>query len=225
MIRRCGVHPAGCAANAPSGDVRLGLVRRAVEGDELALSALLAESRSRLLYLVSCRIPADLKPAIEADDIVQQAHVEIFRRIKSLRNQNVESFDRWMSTILLRQLLSTLRELRALKRGGGRVRFGGDRRLEDSSVALWNSLVGPGKTPSRVVARREAALAVHSALEGLPAHYRKAIWSVHIKGCPVREVACELGKTERAVHALCRRGLARMRRQLRSASKFFSSTN
>lgn len=207
------------------GDVRFGLIRRAVEGDEFALSALLAESRSRLLDLVSCRIPADLKPAIEADDIVQQAHVEIFRRIKSLRNQNVDSFDRWMSTILLRQLLNALRELRALKRGGGHVRLGGDRRLEDSSIALWNTLVGSGKTPSRVAARREAALAVHSALDGLPAQYRKAIWSVHIEGCPVREVACELGKTERAIHALCRRGLARMRRQLRSASKFFSSTH
>ncbi|MFH1111334.1 MAG: RNA polymerase sigma factor [Planctomycetota bacterium] len=209
----------------PVVDVRLGLIKRAVEGDELALSALLAESRSRLLRLVSCRIPAVLKPSIEADDIVQQAHVEIFRRIKSFRNQNVESFDRWTSTILLRQLLNALRELRALKRGGGQVRLGGDRRLEDSSIALWNTLVGPGKTPSRVAARREAALAVHSALDGLPAHYRKAIWSIHIEGCPVREVACALGKTERAVHALCRRGLARMRRQLRSVSKFLSSTH
>jgi len=216
---------AGGSVPDPDGDARLGLIRRAVEGDELALSALLAESRSRLLHLVSCRIPADLKPAIDADDIVQEAHVEIFRCIKSLRTQNVESFDRWMLTIVLRRLQDALRGLRALRRGGGRIRLGGDRRLEDSSVALWNTLVGTGKTPSRVAARREAALAVHSALDGLPAQYRKAIWSVHIEGCSVREVACELGKTERAVHALCRRGLARMRRQLRSASKFLSSTH
>ena len=71
----------GGAVSDSDGDVRLGLVRRAVEDDELALNALLAESRSRLLNLVSCRIIANLKPAIEADDIVQRAYVDIFRRI------------------------------------------------------------------------------------------------------------------------------------------------
>jgi RNA polymerase sigma-70 factor (ECF subfamily) len=96
--------------------------------------------------------------------------------------------------------------------------------LEDSTLALLDTLAGPGRTPSKSVARREAIDAVHASLAELPEHYRAALWLVHIKGLSVKAAATDMGRSERAIHGLCRRGLRLLRNRLRSTTTFLSST-
>lgn len=96
--------------------------------------------------------------------------------------------------------------------------------MDDSTIALLDMLAGPGRTPSRSVARIEAIDAVQSALSAIPDNYRQAIGLVHLEGRPIREVAEIIGCTERAVQGLCRRGLKQMEAHLRSASRFYSTT-
>ncbi|MCH8806978.1 MAG: hypothetical protein IH986_12925 [Planctomycetes bacterium] len=91
-------------------------------------------------------------------------------------------------------------------------------------IGLLDLLAGPGRTPSRCVARVEALRAVQSALDRLPEHYRQAILLVRIEGRPVAEVAAEMGRTERAVHGLTRRGLELLRDRLGDSSAYLSSS-
>ena len=199
------------------------LVQRAVDGDEVALTLLLTESRAELCEYVSGKISPSVHRLLSADDVVQEAHAEVFRRISSFRPIGGDSFDRWVAAIAIRRLRSAIRRHRAAKRGGGR--FGAEpRHFEDSTIALLDFLAGPGKTPSRVVARGEAVGAVQEALADLPEQQRQAVWLVHIEGCTAGEAATQMGRTERAIHGLCRRGLENMRNQLESASRFLSSS-
>jgi RNA polymerase sigma-70 factor (ECF subfamily) len=198
------------------------LLARAVAGDEAALKTLLTMSRPRVREYVSRRLPACLRPHYAPDDIVQDTHVEVFRRIGSFDARGDDGFDRWLCTIAVNRIRDALRRHRAAKRGGD----GEDarrKRIEDSSIALLDILADPGRTPSRSVARVEAVDAVQSAIAALPEQYRQAVQLVHIEENAVCEAALRMGRTERAVHALLRRGLERMRKHLKSGSRFLSA--
>ncbi len=200
------------------------LVVRAAAGDSIALKGLLTTSRPRLCVYISHRIPTGLGRLIDAEDIVQEAHIVVFRRISSFEARGRDSFFRWVAAIALSKLRAAIKRHRAAKRGGGRLAAGRmTKSIEDSTIALLDMLSGPGETPSRSVARREAVDAVQKALDEIPERYRQAVWLVHIEGRCVRDAACQIGRTERAIHGLCRRGLKLLEERLGSASKFSSS--
>jgi RNA polymerase sigma-70 factor (ECF subfamily) len=200
------------------------IVRQAAAGDAVALKVLLVDSHEPLRAQLARRIPAQLQSAIAVDDIVQEAHIEVFRRIRSFKPEGPGSFDRWLVTIALSRLRNALQRQRTLKRGGGWQPL--TRRAhqwDESTLALLDTLAGPGRTPSRDAARQETIVAVHNALAALPEQYRQALWLVRIEGRSVAEAAADMRRTERAVHGLCRRGLVLLRAQLKSADCFLNS--
>lgn len=203
-------------------DGEAGLVRRAVAGDEVALKVLLTCTRLELCRYVGEKIPATLRRFVDPDDIVQGIHVRVFQRVAGLESDRPETFHRWVKTIALRHLRNTIKHYRAAKRGG----LGAGhhtRKLEDSTVALFETLIASSRTPSRSVARIEAIDAVEAALSSIPNHYSEAVRLVHLEGLSVREAAERMGKTERAIHGLCRRGLKELQQRLGNASRFLSS--
>ena len=146
-------------------EAHLAMVHRAVRGDATALKLLLTKSRTQLRDRMAGRMPRDLRSVLDVDDIVQETHVEIFRRIGSFKPQNNGSFDRWVTTIALSRLRNAIKKYRAAKRGGRhRAASLVSRNMEDSALALLDNLADPGQTPSRCVARTEAVEAVQNAL-------------------------------------------------------------
>lgn len=201
------------------------LVEQAVAGDIVALKLLLADSRLELCRYLSRKIPTHLSRLVDADDLAQDAHVEVFRRITDFQPRGPEAFTRWVSTIALSRLRNAVNWHRAARRGGGRVAITHRHRSrDDSTIELLDALAGRDLTPSRCVARVEAIDAVQEAINTLPEHYRQAILLVHIEGQPVREAAARMGRTERAVHGLCRRGMKLLRERLSADSILLSST-
>jgi RNA polymerase sigma-70 factor (ECF subfamily) len=202
------------------------LVGRAVGGDAVALTMLLTQSRGGLCGYLGGRIPADLRGSIDADDVAQEAHVEVFRHIRAFEPRGPDSFHRWVKTIALRKLRDAIKARRAACRGGGRAAVGGGvaAHLEDSMVAFLDLLAGPDRTPSRSAARHEVVYAMQQAMTELPEDYRQAVWLVYIEGQPVAAAAERMGRTERAVHNLCYKAKDRLRDILGSRSRFFSSS-
>jgi RNA polymerase sigma-70 factor (ECF subfamily) len=185
---------------------------------------LLARSRPRLYEYIAHRLPADLARFVDPDDIVQQTHVAAFRRLGMPQSIRPESFHRWLLAIALNKLRNAIKRHRTAKRGGGRARLLPHKRsVEDSTIELLDKLAGPGRTPSRSAARREAVKAVQEAISDLPVHYRKAVQLVYIEGYTLGEAAAEMRRTNRAVQGLCRRGLRRLKQRLVSGSRLLSS--
>lgn len=169
------------------------LVQEAADGSELALTLLLKDSHRRLCDYVARKMPGGPQAAFEPEDIVQDTQVEAYRHIGSFKPACENAFDRWLYTIAIRKLRDAIKHHRRAKRGGGRAAAalnGGNR--EDSMIRLIDMLAGPGHTPSRVVARAEAASL--------------------------------MGRSERSVHGLLRRGLEKLREHLGRESRFLTVT-
>lgn len=164
------------------GDLHDNQLVRAVQGDEVALKALLAQSRDRLHHYLSGKIPADLSSVVETDDLVQEVHIRVFQNIGSLESDRPESFPRWIKVIAVNELRQAIRRCRAGRRGGGRIRLGNRKQSgEESTIELLNLVAASGKRPSQSVACREAIEAVEVALCALPAHYEKALRLIHLR--------------------------------------------
>ncbi len=199
------------------------LACQAARGDQVALTLLLKKTKRDQHGYITGKLPAGLSGVIGADDIVQDTHVEVYRRIAGFQWQGTGSFGRWLRTIAIRRLRDAIRHHRRAKRGGGRqpAALNGAAR-EDSMIALIDMLAAPGKTPSRVVARDEAVSAVEKALESLNEDQRRAIMLVHLEGKPITEAAEAMARSERSVHGLLRRGLEKLREVLGRESKLLT---
>jgi len=58
------------------------LVQRATAGDAGALKPLPTHSHERLCRYIMGHIPRDLRSFLDAEDIAQETHIEVFRRIR-----------------------------------------------------------------------------------------------------------------------------------------------
>jgi len=196
------------------------LVRRAVAGDRAALTLVLTETRDEVCRQVAGRIPSSLAGLIDADDVVQEAHVEAFRHIREFEDRGPDALLRWVSTIALRKLRDAIKMRQALKRGGGQIAL--TNATADSAVALLDYIAEFDHTPSRSVARREIVSTVQDALALLPDDYRRAVNLVYVQGVSVAQAAADMGRTERAIHNLCFKARNRLRDLIGNNARFRS---
>ncbi len=201
----------------------LAMIHRAVAGDEVSLKLLLAEEHESQCAMIASRIPAALRSTIAAEDVLQETYVQVFCHIAGFQPRDGDSFRQWVTTIAANQLRNAIKAQRTLKRGGGAAIVRDvPAALQESFVSLFDRVAGPGRTPSRSVARVEAAAAIQGALEALPEQYRQALWLVYVEGRTAASAGQQLNRSERAVHGLCRRGLSLLRERLGSASRLIS---
>jgi len=196
---------------------------RALAGDVSALKLVLTSVHEPVAARVGRRIPPALRRVVDLDDLLQDTYVEVVRGLPRFENRGLPSFERWVCTIALNRLRNIVKAHRTLRRGGNHARVEVDRRLEDSTITLLDVVGGSSWTASRSAARAEAVDAVRAAIADLPSRYRVVVNGVYIEGRLVADVAREIGRTERAVHGLCRRGLRLLRDALHSGSRFLGS--
>jgi RNA polymerase sigma factor (sigma-70 family) len=80
-----------------------------------------------------------------------------------------------------------------------------------SSARLAALLQANSTSPSEHVLRHEQLLQVSAALARLPDDQRLVLEMHYLQGCPVAVIAEEMGRTERSVAGLVRRGLQALR--------------
>lgn len=203
---------------------RLECIRKAIDGNQVALTILLTESEGRLRNRLGPRIPAKLRSTLDIDDLLQEIYADVFRHIKKFEPSHEDSFDRWIATIGLRRLRTEIRRRRAAKRGGDRVAMQRARAdVDESTVTLLKLMESSDRSPSKTAAGREAVVAVQAALEVLPENYQAAVRLVYLEGNTVAEAGKVLGCTERAIHNLCYKAKQKLRDLLGTSSRFLSS--
>ncbi len=197
------------------------LIHRAVEGDGDALETLLLAYFDRVVADVASRIPDDIRGAISAEDVVQDAYIVAFQRIGEFESRGAAAFFAWLRKIAEHRLLDASRALRAAKRGGGWDRAA-DVEAEDGIIAALEMLPGHARTPSASAATREAVTALQAALDALHPHYRDALRMRYIECQPVAVCAARLQRTEGAFHMLLGRALAALRAQMGESVRYFT---
>ena len=199
------------------------LLHKAVAGDGDALETLLLQYFDRLVAVVSGRIPDDVRSALSAEDVVQDAFIVAFQRIGGFQPQGCEAFFAWLSQIAENRLMDATKALRAAKRGGGWARVTDARdATDDDIIPVLEMLPTRSRTPSRSAAAHEALAALEAALEALEPDYREVLRLRYIEMQPVAACAARLQRSEGAVHMLLSRALAALRARLGESARYFT---
>lgn len=199
-------------------------VQEAIDGDATSLKLLLVETWASLGRRLVGQIPRDLRACVGPEDIVQDALIQIVRHLHTFEPRGPKSFERWATTIAFRELQNVIRWHRASKRGGKVFVLPQAQDHKDSLFALFDAIRSSELTPSRYMARDEAAEATRDALAELPCDSREAIWRVCVEGQSAVDAGAAMGRSARAIHSLCHRARERLRGLLGHPTRYLSHT-
>jgi len=196
-------------------------LRQAAAGDRGALRALLETYGPPVWTEIDRDISAVWRSSIDADDVMQISYLEAFLRIDKMTATDGATFKAWLRRIAQNNLRDAIKQLDRQKRPSPTKRVhasSGD----DSYVTLVERLGQTSATPSRHVARHEAAAVIDAALDRLPPDYARVIRLYDLQNREIAEVADEMQRSAGAIHMLRARAHERLRDLLGTETDFFT---
>ncbi|KQT08824.1 RNA polymerase sigma factor RpoE [Ramlibacter sp. Leaf400] len=164
------------------------LVARAVAGDQRAFELLVLKYQRRIERLIG-RMVRDVDLV---EDIAQETFIRAYRALAQFRGE--AQFYTWLYRIAVNTAKKALVDLKRDPLVSESALRGGDDDDETSSVE--NELTSP-ETPETVLAAKEIAATVNSAMEALPEELRQAVTLREIEGLSYEEIAeamnCPIG--------------------------------
>ncbi len=190
--------------------------------DWRTLQTLLMEREERLRILIRSRLTPDLRSALSEDDVLQEVWLVVFRKISTFLPEGMDSFDRWLTSVTIRSMISLVKDANRMKRGGRLQVFPQNWAPGSSNLAVLLGFVPEGRTPSREAFAAEASRYVQDALSLLSPERQRVISMRYLEGKSLNEIAHETGRTKQAVRSLVYQGIRQMKEELGHASAFFS---
>ncbi len=189
------------------------LLERARLGDRDAVGELLDGYRPWLRLLAKRQIGRKLEKRLDASDVIQQTCLSAVAKIDLFNGHTEAEFVAWLRRIHECNLQNVvrdnvLRQKRAVSREAS---------INDSRTAgLINELPILQSSPSQRVLQDERAVLLVRTLERLSEEQRDAIRLRYLEGLPVATIADEMNRSVHSVAGLIRRGLERLRTELRT---------
>jgi RNA polymerase sigma-70 factor, ECF subfamily len=198
------------------------LLARAAGGDADAVNDLVAMHRERLKRMVHLRLNRRLQGRVDDEDVLQEAHLDIARRLgEFLENPNVPFF-LWLRHITLLKLAEVhRRHLGTQLRDADRevTLHRGGLPLADS-VSLAAQLLGTMTSPSQAAIKAETRLLVQEALNGMDPIDREVLALKHFEQLTTMEIAQVLGLSKAGAGSRYLRAIKRLREILESIPGF-----
>lgn len=188
-------------------------VRRLADRGSAAAAELFEEYRERLRLMVKFRLDDRVLGRIEPDDVLQEASLEVTRRVDDyLKDPQVPPFV-WMRMITLQKTIDThRRHLGADKRNAAQdVRLGPHVPWKSTSLSLAAQLVASITSPSEAFLRQESLQRMGDALEELSEQDREILVLRHLEELTNNEAAQVLGLEKSAATKRYIRALKRLR--------------
>ncbi|WP_041675618.1 RNA polymerase sigma factor RpoE [Ramlibacter tataouinensis] len=164
------------------------LVERTVAGDQKAYELLVIKYQRRIERLIG-RMVRDVDLV---EDIAQETFIRAYRALAQFRGE--AQFYTWLYRIAVNTAKKALVDLKRDPLVSESALRGNDEEDETSSVE--NELTSP-ETPETVLAAKEIAATVNSAMEALPDELRQAVTLREIEGLSYEEIAevmnCPIG--------------------------------
>jgi RNA polymerase sigma-70 factor, ECF subfamily len=169
-------------------DTDLMLVERTVAGDQKAYELLVLKYQRRIERLIGRMVrDTDL-----IEDIAQETFIRAYRALSQFRGE--AQFYTWLYRIAVNTAKKALVDLKRDPLVSENALRAGDE--EDETSAVENELT-TAETPETVLAAKEIAAAVNSAMEALPEELRQAVTLREIEGLSYEEIAdvmnCPIG--------------------------------
>ncbi len=200
------------------------LIQRARVGDGDAWDQLVVRYQDSLQDHIRYRYDQCLANHISPEDILQEALLQAWLDIKSLRQTAPTSFIAWLKAVADRRLSDALKSQKRLKRGG-QMRRATNRIAHESAswLDLLDALPAEARTASSILSGKENARALQVAVSLLPEDQRTAIRLHHFEGMTFAETAKAMNRTGPAVRGLLHRGKQQLASDLGSASSWLAT--
>jgi RNA polymerase sigma-70 factor (ECF subfamily) len=179
-------------------------------GDRRALERLLARYRPDMEAFVAFHLDPRLRGRVGASDLVQEAQLDVARRIDDFLRRRPMPFHLWVRRTAYQRLLNLRRDLR-------RARRAVDREVplpERSSLLLAGPLVRGGPSPSQQAQAREFAERVGRAVAELAEADREVLLLRHAQELAYEEIAYLLDIEPAAARKRYGRALIRLQKVL-----------
>jgi RNA polymerase sigma-70 factor (ECF subfamily) len=198
------------------------LLARAAAGDEAAARELYSRYRARLKRMVHLRLSRRLQGRVDDSDVLQEAYMEIARRLPEYAREPKLPFFLWLRhmtglklTEIHRRHLGTQsrdadREI-SLHRGG---------LPEADSISLAAQLLGQLTTPSQAAMKAEVRLLVQEALSSMDPIDREVLALKHFEQLSTSEIADVLELSKAGAGSRYLRAIKRLREILSSIPGF-----
>ena len=198
------------------------LLARAAGGDAVAVNDLILSYRERLKRMVHLRLSRALQGRVDDEDVLQEAHVEIARRLGNYFENPGVPFFLWLRHMTLLKLAEIHRrhlgtQLRDVDREVTLHR--GGLPLADS-VSLAAQLLGTITSPSQAAIKAETRLLVQEALNGMDPIDREVLALKHFEQLSTTEIAEVLGLSKAGAGSRYLRAIKRLRGILESIPGF-----
>ncbi|QDV33164.1 sigma-70 family RNA polymerase sigma factor [Tautonia plasticadhaerens] len=189
------------------------LLHQAADGDQEALRVLLARHHDRLKRMVRLRLSRRLAGRVGDSDVLQEAYLEVARRLDEYLQGPVLPFFLWLRHLtglkltevhrrhLGTQLRDADREV-TLHRGG---------LPPADSVSLAAQLLGSLTTPSQAAIKAETRLLVQEALNSMDPIDREVLALKHFEQLSTSEIAEALGLSRAGAGSRYLRAIKRLR--------------
>ena len=168
--------------------------------------------------MVDLRLDRRLQARIDASDVIQDAYVEVARRLDEYLNQPSYPLFLWLRLIVGERLLKLHRHHLGtqMRDAGMEVSIYRGALPEASSAALAALLLGKHTSPTQAAVRAERMIRLQEALNTLDAIDREVLSLRHFEELSLAETALSLGIEESAAAKRYIRALKRLKATLAS---------
>jgi RNA polymerase sigma-70 factor (ECF subfamily) len=189
-------------------EILLGQVR---SGNPEAFEQLFARHRPELRQFIELRLDPRMRARVDASDVVQETHLEVFSRLADFLQRRPMPFRLWLRKTAYERLLKIRRH--HVEVAGRTVRR--EVVLPDhSSFQLAQQFLAPGSTPSQHLDKREVLRCVRQALARLSEPDREILVMRNVEGLSNQEAAQILGIEPATASQRLGRALLRLRKLL-----------
>jgi RNA polymerase sigma-70 factor (ECF subfamily) len=182
-------------------------------GDKPALNELLARYRARLRRMVELRLDRRLQARIDASDVIQDAYVDVVRRLDEYLREPKYPLFLWLRLIVGERLLKLHRHHLGtqMRDAGLEVSIYRGALPAASSAALAAQLLGKHTSPTQAAVRAERMLRLQEALNTLDPMDREVLSLRHFEEMTLAETALSLQIEESAAAKRYIRALKRLK--------------
>jgi RNA polymerase sigma-70 factor (ECF subfamily) len=198
------------------------LIRRASEGDQLALNQLFDTHRERLQRMIRLRIDRRIQGRLDSSDVLQEAYIDVFRNLPKYVNAPSTSFFIWLRNIVGLKLAEVHRQhLGTQKRDAKReVSIYRGALPAVNSVSMAAQLLGQLTTPSQIAVKTEMRLRLQEVLDSMDEVDREIIALRHFERLNSQETADVLQMSKSGASSRYIRAMKRLKEELSEFSEF-----
>jgi RNA polymerase sigma-70 factor (ECF subfamily) len=189
------------------------LLEQAGAGDKQALNELIGRHRARLRRMVELRLDRRLQSRIDASDVIQEAYVEVVRRLGEYLSEPSYPLFLWLRLIVGERLLKLHRHHLGTKMRDAELEVSIYRGAlpAASSAALAAQLLGKHTSPTQAAMRAERMMRLQEALNTLDPMDREVLSLRHFEELSLVETALSLGIEQSAAAKRYVRALKRLK--------------